>query len=118
MQDLGKSERGAVRRHVRTIIEHLLKLEHSAAHEPRAGWIIRVTHARIALQDKLTPSLRRGLAAQLDRLHAQARQQGAVALRVHGEAEAADALPAERPYTAQQLLSDDWLPASDPAARR
>jgi hypothetical protein len=37
VRDLGKSERDAVRSHLRTIIEHCLKLEHSSAHDPRAG---------------------------------------------------------------------------------
>lgn len=113
VQDLSKSERDAVRRHVRTIIEHLLKLEHSAAREPRAGWIISITHAHIAMQDKLISSLRRDLMVNLDRLYTQARQQASVALRVHGEVEAANALPGQQPYTAQQILSDDWLPAGE-----
>jgi len=110
VRDLGRSERDAVRSHIRTIIEHLLKLEHSAAREPRAGWIISITRARVALEDKLTPTLRRDLAANLDRLYAQARQQASVALRVHGEAGAAAALPVQRPYTREQILSDEWLP--------
>lgn len=118
VQGLGKSERDAVRSHVRTIIEHLLKLEHSMAREPRAGWIISITHARIALQDKLTPSLRRDLAANLNRLYAQARQQASVALRVHGEAEAADALPGQRAYALEHVLSDDWFPERDAAPTR
>jgi hypothetical protein len=110
VQDLGKSERDTVRSHVRTIIEHLLKLEHSAAREPRAGWTISITHARIALQDKLTPSLRRDLAANLDRLYEQARRQASVAMSVHGEAAAAAALPSAWPYTLEHILDDDWLP--------
>ena len=111
VQDLGKSERDTVRSHVRTIIEHLLKLEHSSAREPRAGWTISITHARVALQDKLTPSLRRDLATNLDRLYAQARHQASVALRVHGEAEASKALPSARRYALDEILTDHWLPA-------
>lgn len=118
VQDLGKSERDAVRRQVRTIIEHLLKLEHSAAHEPRAGWIISITDARIALQDKLSPSLGRDLVANLDRLYAQARQQALVALRVHGEVEAAGALPGQRAYALEHVLSDDGFPVRDAASTR
>lgn len=110
IRDLGKSERDAVRSHVRTVVEHLLKLEHSTAREPRGGWLISITHARVALQDKLTPTIRRDLEANLDRLYTQARQQAAVALRVHGKAEAAEALPVERLYALRQLLADDWLP--------
>jgi hypothetical protein len=35
VQNLGKSQRDAVRSHARTVIEHCLKLEHSGAREPR-----------------------------------------------------------------------------------
>ena len=38
VEDLGRSERDAVRSQVRRIIEHLLKLEFSPAAEPRAEW--------------------------------------------------------------------------------
>lgn len=38
VEDLGKSERDAVRSQVRRIIEHFLKLEHAGAGEPRADW--------------------------------------------------------------------------------
>jgi hypothetical protein len=110
VRDLGKSERDAVRSHARAIIEHLLKLEHSRAREPRGGWTISIARARVALQDKLSRTLRRDLAAGLDRLYAQARHQASVALRVHGEGEAAAALPDRRPYTLDQILADDWLP--------
>ena len=39
IEDLGKSERNAVRSEIRRIIEHLLKLRYSPATDPRAdGW--------------------------------------------------------------------------------
>jgi hypothetical protein len=68
--DLGKSERDTVRSHVRTIIEHLLKLEHSRATEPRAGWLVTVQKARVALEDKLTRSLMRDVRVSLSKLYA------------------------------------------------
>lgn len=116
VRDLGKSERDAVRSHARTVLEHLLKLEHSKAQEPRAGWIISVAHARVALQDKLTRSLRRDLAANLARIYVQARLLASVALEVHGEAEAAAALPETCPYTLDQVLAATWLPADRAAS--
>ena len=39
IESLGNSLRSELRSRLRTIIEHLLKLEHSAAREPRNGWI-------------------------------------------------------------------------------
>src|ERR671921_278798 len=38
IESLGKSQRAELRSRLTTIIEHLLKLEHSTAREPREGW--------------------------------------------------------------------------------
>ncbi|MGH6920050.1 MAG: DUF29 domain-containing protein, partial [Geminicoccaceae bacterium] len=71
VEDLGRSERDAVRSQVRRIIEHLLKLEYSDAREARDGWKDTVADARAVLDDKLSESLRRDLEAVLPRLYAQ-----------------------------------------------
>ena len=49
IEDLGKSERDAVRSQIRRIIEHLLKLAYSPAAQPqlRSGWIRSTTRARL-----------------------------------------------------------------------
>ncbi len=39
IEDLGKSERDAVRRQIRRIIEHLVKLAYSPAEQPRFDWM-------------------------------------------------------------------------------
>ena len=39
IEDLGKSERNAVRSEIRRILEHFLKLAHSPAGDPRADWV-------------------------------------------------------------------------------
>src|SRR3954466_8733449 len=59
IEDLGKSERDAVRSPIRRIIEHLLKLEYSPAADPRFDWIASIVEARQALGDKLTATLER-----------------------------------------------------------
>lgn len=110
--DLGKSERDAVRSALRRIIEHCLKLKYSPAQEPRAGWHETVTRARTELEDKLTPTLRRGLPRQLPRLYGQARRIAHQSLRLHGEPAAAEALPAECPWRLPDLLRHDWYPPS------
>src|SRR4051812_22211432 len=51
---LGRSERDTVRSHVETLIEHLLKLDHSPASEPRLGWIATIDRTRNRLEDKLS----------------------------------------------------------------
>jgi hypothetical protein len=65
---LGKSLRSELRSRLRTIIEHLLKLEHSAAREPRNGWIETVerTRGEAELLLEENPSLRRELADLVD----------------------------------------------------
>src|SRR5262252_9754251 len=57
IEDLGKSERDAVRSQIRRIIEHLLKLAYSPAEQPRFDWIETIVAARQELFDKLTPTL-------------------------------------------------------------
>ena len=39
IEDLGKSERDAVRSQIRRVIEHLLKLAYSRAERPRFDWM-------------------------------------------------------------------------------
>jgi len=109
--DLGKSERDAVRSHVRTIIEHCLKLRHSAANDPRAAWMSTIGRTRTALEDKLSPSLRRDLRVQLPRLYAQARRDAGRDLALFGEPDAAAALPDASPFSLDQLLRHDWYPS-------
>ena len=110
--DLGISQRDAVRSQLRRIIEHCLKLEYSPARELRPGWHETIIDARIVLEDKLTRTLRRGLQRRLPVLYDQARRMVDASLRLHGEAEAAAALPAECPYRLADLLRHDWHPAS------
>jgi Domain of unknown function DUF29 len=112
VEDLGTNQRDAVRSHLRTIIEHCLKLEHSRAIELRAGWQITIGAARTNLEDQLSPRLRRDLRTNLARLFGQARREAGRALRLFGEPDAADALPAECPYRLADLLRHDWYPAS------
>jgi hypothetical protein len=110
VRDLGIRERNAARSQVARIIEHALKLEHSRATDPRDGWHDSIADARRELEFRLTPSLRRDLAANLAKLHASGRRHAARGLQRHGEPDAAAALPETCPYTLDQLLDEDWLP--------
>jgi hypothetical protein len=109
VEDVGESLYREVRSRVRTIIEHLLKLERSPATEPRAGWEKTIRTQRADLADDLTPSLRPRIEANLPRFYEIARIEAATTLREHGESAAADALPATCPYTLEQITGD-WLP--------
>ncbi|MET4699254.1 hypothetical protein ABIE65_002284 [Constrictibacter sp. MBR-5] len=112
VEDLGKAERNLLRSHLRRIIEHCLKLEWSRAQEPRRSWRLSIIEARIEISDHLTATLRRDVADELPRLHEQARRLARQALIGKGEADAAAALPADCPYTLDQLLDDDWYPTN------
>jgi hypothetical protein len=110
IEDLGKSERDAVRSQIRRIIEHLLKLGYSPAEQPRLSWLESIDDARETLSDKLTPTLGRDAQEGLEQLYAEGRRRAVRALRRHGEPGAADALPTDCPYTFDQILREDWYP--------
>ena len=87
------SERDAVRSQIRRIIEHLLKLAYSPAEQPRFDWMHSISNARAALEDKLSPTLRRDIEATLEKLYSQGRRNAALSLRTFGEEGAALAFP-------------------------
>src|SRR5262245_50944805 len=109
VEDLGGALKRSVRSRARTIMEHLLKLQHSPAIDPRPGWRDTVRRDRDDLLDDLTPTLRRELGRELEELYARARQRAEESLRDHGEHAAADMLPENCPYAAEQVTGD-WLP--------
>ncbi len=112
IEDLGKSERDAVRSQIRRIIEHLLKLAYSPAEQPRFDWMHSIADARSALEDKLSPTLRRDIEATLERLYADGRRSAILALRTFGEEKAAQAFPENCPYSLDQICQQDWYPVS------
>jgi Domain of unknown function DUF29 len=109
VEDLGGAVKRSVRSRARTIIEHLLKLQHSPAADPRAGWRESIRAQRDDLLDDLTPTLRRELEIELEELYGRARQRAEGSLRDRGEPQAADALPQTCPYALEQVTGD-WLP--------
>ena len=110
IETVGRNERDAVRSQVRRILEHLLKLAHSPAPQPRYGWIGSILDARSILFDKLSPMLRQDIQASLPRLYRDARQQAELGLRSYGEHEAVASLPPNCPYTLDEIFADDWYP--------
>ena len=109
VEGLADVKRSAVLNNARVAIEHLLKLQHSPATDPRNGWRASIREHRRRLQIDLTPRLRQILADDLPGLYAMARDDASAALRDHGEDAAAEALPATCPYTMDQITGD-WLP--------
>jgi uncharacterized protein DUF29 len=114
IESLGRSERDTVRSQVKRIVLHFLKLAHSPAREPRFDWMDSVAEARGTLANKLSPTLRCDGEEVLPKLYAAARRRATLQLSRYGEYQAARSLPAECPYTIDEILADDWYP--DPAA--
>jgi hypothetical protein len=110
IEDLGKSERDAVRSQIRRIIEHFLKLAYSPAEQPRVSWMETVDDAREILSDKLTAMLRRDVEGGLEKLYAEGRRRAARGLIRHGEADTADRLPQLCPYSLDDICREDWYP--------
>lgn len=108
--DLGKSERDATQSQITRILEHFLKLVHSPADRPRFGWMRSIAEARGELKRKLSPTLRHHAEEALSSLYEEAREQAALGLREHGEDHAAAGLPAQCPYTLNQVLHWGWYP--------
>ncbi len=107
IEDLGKSERDAVRSQIRRIIEHLLKLAYWAAEPPRFDWMATISDARAILDDKISPTLCRDAEGALPDLYRRGRSQAELARRGHGEDQPADQLPPVGPYSLDDLCRND-----------
>ena len=108
IEDLGKADRRSLASHVRTVIEHLMKLEASSAAEPRAGWRETVRRTRRDIADLLTdsPSLRRELPGMIAQQMEPTRRDVADGLADRGEDAAA---LGGLTYSETQLLGP-WIP--------
>jgi hypothetical protein len=109
VEALGRAERSKVLSNAAIIIEHLLKLQHSLAQEPRNAWRASGREHRRRLRRDLTPRLQQILQDELARLYEEVRSDTEALLRDHGEDAAADALPKTCPYSLDQITGD-WLP--------
>ena len=108
VEGLGDAKKSAVLSNASVVVEHLLKLQHSPARDPRAGRIDSVLEHRNRLEFDLTPRLRQILQDELPRVYEIARRTADRRLRTHGEQTAADALPATCPYRVNQITGDWW----------
>jgi Domain of unknown function DUF29 len=108
VEDLARSDRRALESLTETIIEHLLKLAYSPAREPRRGWRETVVRQRLKAKKYLTPTLRNHLQADLADLYADGRRVASLGLQQDNVS--LDRLPADCPYSLDQILDPDWLP--------
>lgn len=108
VEGLGDAKKSAVLSNATVVIEHLLKLQHSPAIDPRSGWIDSILEHRNRLEYDLTPRLQQILRDELPRVYAVACRTADRRLRMHGEDAVADALPGTCPYEVDQIIGDWW----------
>ena len=112
IESVGTSVRSELKKRVRTIVEHLLKLESSPALEPRRGWRETVLRSRRDLTDVLedSPSLRPELRRLLSPLQDETARFTAQLLEGVGESNVRiERRMASGGYTLDQILGP-WFP--------
>ena len=117
IEDLAKIYRSSLRSHLRRIIQHLVKLEHSPAIDPRAGWRRTIRHARVEIADLLdeSPSLKREIEPLIRKIMRSGIGLAIADLEQFDEINpTASRLIARRRYTPQEVIGD-WFPP-DPGA--
>jgi Domain of unknown function DUF29 len=111
IDSLGRSLRHELRGRLMVILEHLLKLEHSPASDPRRGWMETISRERLTIEDLLqeSPSLKGDLATAIEQAKSRAVRLAAHSLFDFGEA----ARISSPSYTEDQILGD-WFPGDAP----
>ncbi|HEY0833199.1 MAG TPA: DUF29 domain-containing protein [Azospirillum sp.] len=112
IESVGKSDFRGLAKHLGRVIEHLLKLEFSPAEPPRSGWRRSVRNARdeLDLILKDSPSLKARLGDAVEWAWRKGLGEATDGLEADGLTERD--LPADCPYTADQLLDPGWWPAN------
>jgi len=107
IEDLGKSERLAVRSQLRRMLAHLIKLR---IQPERAGasWRGSIVSARIEILDHITdsPTLRRHAETNLPRIYREAVELALAETNLAARAKELD-IPVKCPYTLDDLLEGD-----------
>jgi hypothetical protein len=112
IESLGRSQRHELRSRIAVIVEHLLKLEHSPAVDPRRGWIDTIGRERLNVEDLLqdSPSLRSQLGPIIEQLNPRVARLATTSLFGYGETVREVPIP---DYTEEQVLGD-WFPGEAP----
>jgi len=109
IEDLGGSDLAAVESHLVRVVEHLLKLQYSPARNPRDGWEDSVDTHRALTERRMARSNSLARRIDLPGIYRTARRLAGKSLQRHDGVDPA-VLPAECPYTFDQIVDPDWLP--------
>lgn len=111
IESLGKSERREMASRLSQIIQHLAKLAHSPAIDPRPGWRETIMRERLEIERILegSPSLRREVPHLIEQEASRAIDLAIDVLRAYGELKDSDRRTAAAAYTPDQILGD-WFP--------
>lgn len=113
--DLGDEKRADITSHLRTVLEHLLKLEYSPAVDPRNGWRVSISRALGDIEGVIerNPSLKVHLRdpGTLEAAYRYARRDAAKALELFDKVPP-KLIPADCPYALADILDDAWEPAN------
>lgn len=114
IEDMGKEQKVALQSLFRQILIHLLKLDLSPATAPRAAWTEELSEFRAQVETRIeeTPSLKHYAPELFARAWPQARRSAGKTFEAYGERVAP---PADCPYTLEQAMDDDFVPAARPA---
>jgi hypothetical protein len=110
LADMGRSEKRALKSALVRIIEHLLKLEHSPASGPRAGWRRSVAVHRQQAADIVADSPSLGGLDHFEDAYDDARQLAILGLQQDGVMDSA--LPEECPYSRDQVMDRNFWPVN------
>ena len=109
VESLGRSEKNALKSNLSILLMHLLKW-HYQADKRSSSWIRTIDEhrERIRLALESSPSLKNLYMDVFDQRYAVARKQAARETRLD-----ISTFPAECPYTAEQVLDDEFPPVSE-----
>jgi Domain of unknown function DUF29 len=106
VEDLGKSQRQALKSNLRVLLMHLLKWHYQPERQSNS-WRSTIREHRNRIQDILedSPSLRNVLEESLEQCYRQARLQAADETDLENQV-----FPEQCPYAYAQILNEDFLP--------
>lgn len=111
LEDMGREQKLALQSLLRQILIHLLKLELSPAADPRGKWVDELVEFRAQAQTRLedTPSLAHYAGDLFRRAWQQSCRGAAKSFQAYGEQVE---IPEQCPYSLEQCLDIDFIPAS------